>query len=293
MESAHERELRTSRDDEIGKIVARQFCRGGSVHPCARGVVFRLPEGAARRAGPDDDSLRLLGTDDNIDVPVFLTGGLVAMLAAMMLIPWTAISNKRDPQKRASVYDFYTAGEIPTQFNGRIMPLDAYARQTLKAISNRESLDLESPEAYADDEETTDVKPVVYTQEEGYVTAEHAEARGLHVKKLSGTQFRKMLRGALSPKYMLPYTSSSINGTSRSAIKLTRSRLRDSGIWQPSGLLILGDASTALMSMVSKARSSASSSCDNSISARRVSAFPAYPHSSRACQRSVNCICET
>ena len=34
-----------------------------------------------------------------------------------------------------------------------------------------------------------------YTQEEGYVTAEHAEARGLHVKKLSGTQFRKMLRG--------------------------------------------------------------------------------------------------
>ncbi len=36
---------------------------------------------------------------------------------------------------------------------------------------------------------------LVYTEEEGYVTAEHAEARGLHVKKLSGTQFRKMLRG--------------------------------------------------------------------------------------------------
>ena len=36
---------------------------------------------------------------------------------------------------------------------------------------------------------------LVYTQGEGYVTAEHAEARGLHVKKLSGTQFRKMLRG--------------------------------------------------------------------------------------------------
>ena len=27
------------------------------------------------------------------------------------------------------------------------------------------------------------------------MTAEHAEARGLHVKKLCGTQFRKMLRG--------------------------------------------------------------------------------------------------
>ena len=43
--------------------------------------------------------------------------------------------------------------------------------------------------------ETVPSLNLVYTQEEGYVTAEHAEARGLHVKKLSGTQFRKMPRG--------------------------------------------------------------------------------------------------
>ena len=43
--------------------------------------------------------------------------------------------------------------------------------------------------------ETVPSLNLVYTAEEGYVTAEHAEARGLHVKKLSGTQFRKMLRG--------------------------------------------------------------------------------------------------
>ena len=43
--------------------------------------------------------------------------------------------------------------------------------------------------------ETVPSLNLVYTQEEGYVTAEHAEARGLRVKKLSGTQFRKMLRG--------------------------------------------------------------------------------------------------
>ena len=43
--------------------------------------------------------------------------------------------------------------------------------------------------------ETVPSLNLVYTQEEGYVTAEHAEARGLHVKQLSGTQFRKMLRG--------------------------------------------------------------------------------------------------
>ena len=36
---------------------------------------------------------------------------------------------------------------------------------------------------------------VVYTDEEGYVTADVAEKKGLSVKKLSGTKFRKMLRG--------------------------------------------------------------------------------------------------
>ncbi|WP_269622303.1 sulfate adenylyltransferase [Prochlorococcus marinus] len=35
---------------------------------------------------------------------------------------------------------------------------------------------------------------LVFTEEEGYVTADHAEKQELHIKKLSGTQFRKMLR---------------------------------------------------------------------------------------------------
>jgi sulfate adenylyltransferase len=35
----------------------------------------------------------------------------------------------------------------------------------------------------------------VYTEEEGYVTADVAEKKGFAVKKLSGTKFRKMLRG--------------------------------------------------------------------------------------------------
>jgi sulfate adenylyltransferase len=35
---------------------------------------------------------------------------------------------------------------------------------------------------------------VVYTEEVGYVTALEAKERGLHVKKLSGTKFRQMLR---------------------------------------------------------------------------------------------------
>ena len=36
---------------------------------------------------------------------------------------------------------------------------------------------------------------IVYTEEEGYVTADVAEEKGLEVKKLSGTKFRQMLRG--------------------------------------------------------------------------------------------------
>ncbi len=35
---------------------------------------------------------------------------------------------------------------------------------------------------------------VVYTEEEGYVTGDRAEAKGLHIKTLSGTKFRQLLR---------------------------------------------------------------------------------------------------
>lgn len=36
---------------------------------------------------------------------------------------------------------------------------------------------------------------LVYTEEEGYTTADDAKAKGLHIKNLSGTKFRQMLRG--------------------------------------------------------------------------------------------------
>ncbi|TWU26451.1 Cytochrome c biogenesis protein CcsA [Novipirellula galeiformis] len=76
--------------------------------------------------------------------PVFATVGGLAGIALMMLIPWPAVMNSMRPSERMKQFDFYSAGKIPTQFGGRVMPLDAYARQTLKAISNRESLSLAS-----------------------------------------------------------------------------------------------------------------------------------------------------
>ncbi|MGI9475052.1 MAG: cytochrome c biogenesis protein CcsA, partial [Rubripirellula sp.] len=79
--------------------------------------------------------------------PVIATVVGFVALAGVMLVPWQAVMNKMRPTARVAKYDFYTAGTIPTQFGGRVMPLDAYARQTLKAISNKESLPLDKAPA--------------------------------------------------------------------------------------------------------------------------------------------------
>jgi ABC-type transport system involved in cytochrome c biogenesis permease subunit len=79
--------------------------------------------------------------------PVVACVSVLALLAATMLVPWQAVMHQMRPASRDQHYDFYAAGKIPTQFGGRVMPLDAYARQTLKAISNRESLPLEAAPA--------------------------------------------------------------------------------------------------------------------------------------------------
>lgn len=79
--------------------------------------------------------------------PVVFTVAGFALLAVVMLVPWQAVMHSLRPTSRETQFDFYTAGKIPTQFGGRVMPLDAYARQTLKAISNKESLPLDTAPA--------------------------------------------------------------------------------------------------------------------------------------------------
>jgi len=71
----------------------------------------------------------------------------VAALVAIALIPASAVRNKLKPAERDTNFDLYTAGKIPVQFGGRVMPLDAYARQTLKAMTNKESLPLDNAPA--------------------------------------------------------------------------------------------------------------------------------------------------
>lgn len=74
--------------------------------------------------------------------PVVVSVAGFGLLAGVMLVPWTAVKDDMRPAERNTKFDFYNAGKIPAQFGGRVMPLDAYARQTVKAISSKESIPL-------------------------------------------------------------------------------------------------------------------------------------------------------
>ncbi len=67
----------------------------------------------------------------------------VAFFAFLALVPWPAVMNQLRPAQRDLKLDYHALGQIPVQFGGRVMPLAAYANQTLKAISNKTSLPLE------------------------------------------------------------------------------------------------------------------------------------------------------
>ncbi len=74
--------------------------------------------------------------------PVIVSVAGFALLAGMLLIPWGAVKDDMRPTERDTKFDFYAAGQIPAQFGGRVMPLDTYARQTVKAMSSKESIPL-------------------------------------------------------------------------------------------------------------------------------------------------------
>jgi ABC-type transport system involved in cytochrome c biogenesis permease subunit len=83
---------------------------------------------------------RIAGADRRSLFPVTLTAVVASVVGFYLLVPWQSVKYGLRPGNRLQEFDFQTAGKIPVQFGGRLMPLDAYARQTLKGISNRESL---------------------------------------------------------------------------------------------------------------------------------------------------------
>lgn len=76
-------------------------------------------------------------------LPVVLWITSVAALVVYCLLPVTAIQNMRRPSERNASFDYAAAGRIPVQVGGRVMPLDAYGRQTLKAMTNKDSLPID------------------------------------------------------------------------------------------------------------------------------------------------------
>ncbi len=76
--------------------------------------------------------------------PVAMAGSLafVTVIVTMKLVPWSAVAMAMSPERKQTTRDLYRAGEIPVQFGGRLMPLDAYARLTLKTLSSKESVPL-------------------------------------------------------------------------------------------------------------------------------------------------------
>ncbi|MEM6692376.1 MAG: cytochrome c biogenesis protein ResB, partial [Planctomycetota bacterium] len=64
------------------------------------------------------------------------------LIAVYGLVPWDSVKHRLRPSQRGANFDYYAAGQIPTQFGGRLMPLDAYARIALQTVSNRTKLPL-------------------------------------------------------------------------------------------------------------------------------------------------------
>lgn len=105
----------------------------------------KSPYAAAAAVAGEVDSDNLEGESGKAPSrwPVVLGVGAVALFAVLALVPWAAVKNSLRPAQRDRQFDLYAAGKIPVQFGGRVMPLAAYANQTLKAISNRSALKLE------------------------------------------------------------------------------------------------------------------------------------------------------
>ena len=125
------------------------------------------------------------------NIPVFATVAGFALLAVYMLVPWSAVMNSRRASDRAQAFDFYEAGKIPVQFGGRVMPLDAYARQTLKAISNKESLPLdEAPKVISDRADGKKLSAMQWLME---VAIDEPSLTGLRMFRIDAEEVRSEL----------------------------------------------------------------------------------------------------
>ncbi len=105
------------------------------------GTLTRFLERREREAKKEAGIQALTGVPSQ--KPVWGMIALMALLGGYMLVPWQMAFKSPERDK----FDFYTAGQIPVQFGGRMMPLDAYARQTVKSMTNKESIPIDPEDA--------------------------------------------------------------------------------------------------------------------------------------------------
>jgi ABC-type transport system involved in cytochrome c biogenesis permease subunit len=157
--------------------------------------------------------------------PVFASVGGFGILSLIMLVPWSAVQSNMQPESRAATFDFYSAGKIPTQFGGRVMPLDAYARATLKAMSNKESLPLDDAPLGIKSRSTSERKlsAMQWLME---VAIDRAELRSLPMFRIDAEEVRSELN--LDRRESKLYSLAEIfENISRLQVILSRARQKD------------------------------------------------------------------
>ncbi|TWT55332.1 cytochrome c biogenesis protein [Allorhodopirellula solitaria] len=140
---------------------------------------------------PEAEPVTAASKDGSPKWPIALWISAVILLVFYLLLPAAAMQNLRRPTDRDGAFDFAEAGKIPVQHGGRVMPLDAYARQTLKAMTNKDALPIDSAPAQIQDRvETRKMSAVQWLME---VAADRDEIRRLPMFRIDAGEVRSEL----------------------------------------------------------------------------------------------------
>ncbi len=107
------------------------------------GTLTRFLSRRRREVAKEFETSAALRRRETGPLPTVIAFGGFTLIAAILLTPYASLMNTLRPAARGESMDLDGFGRLPVQFGGRVMPIEAYARQTLKAISNKESLPIE------------------------------------------------------------------------------------------------------------------------------------------------------
>ncbi|MCM2372971.1 cytochrome c biogenesis protein [Aporhodopirellula aestuarii] len=140
---------------------------------------------------PRDAELKRVVKEDRPSWPIVLWVSAVVLGVVYLLLPASSMQNLRRPTERDAKFDFAAAGKIPVQFGGRVMPLDAYARQTLKAMTNKDSLPVTGAPSKIQERVKTRKMPAVQWLME--VATDSEEIRRLPMFRIDAEEIRAEL----------------------------------------------------------------------------------------------------